>query len=251
MTTTVRKGLLVGACAALALLSIAALVPSFSESHEPTAKKLREIPQQHTATDVQRSEPDSLADDGERVYGRIQAPDAARVPAKTPEPDAAATEPVDFTEAEALLEAAQEEAALTSENEARLIRLPVISALRGNHPNDEARHRAMRRALEASGASEEPWTDQASSVFESWNAALSDETARSFDGSSVRCFKAGCEVLVSFSNAAAYENAAREFRNIREGESGHGGRVQTPLVPLADGRVQAAWMLLRPDDSGS
>jgi hypothetical protein len=152
---------------------------------------------------------------------------------------------VDVEQALSQLEA--ETATLSVPEQARLLRLPVISAIRSAQPDGEARHRAMREALAGSGPSDEPWTRSALEVFESWDRALPPDLARTVDLPTARCFTGGCEVLVTFSDRASAERAAEAFRGIRETTGGHGGRVQTPPLSLDDDRVQVSWMLLRPD----
>jgi hypothetical protein len=52
-------------------------------------------------------------------------------------------------------------------------------------------------------------------------------------------------MLVTFPDRATFEQGATEFRKIQEQVAV--ARVQTPGVELADGKVQASWMMLRPD----
>jgi hypothetical protein len=130
--------------------------------------------------------------------------------------------------------------------QARRIRLPLIMAIRGDHPTPEARHRAMREALERSGPTNEVWTGEASSVFGSWASALPDLGQR-VDTGSTRCFLAGCEIAVTFPDRASYDRAAMAFRDIYDEAVNHGGRVQTPPVTNENGSVRAVWMMLRPD----
>jgi hypothetical protein len=147
----------------------------------------------------------------------------------------------------ALSELQAETAELSVSEQARLLRLPVISAIRSSQPSGETRHRAMREALEGSGPSDEPWTRAAGQVFADWADSISPELSRNMDRRAVRCFVAGCEVLVTFPDSASAETAISAFRSIRERDARHGGRVQTPPVAAGAGRVQVAWMLLRPD----
>lgn len=134
---------------------------------------------------------------------------------------------------------------------ARRVRLPVILALRGDHPTPRARREAMLDALRRSGPSDEAWTKQAVPVFEDWTRGLSSDIGHRLDWSSARCFQAGCEVELSFPDRASYERAAREFRTLREEGAAHGGRVQTPAIDAPNGEVRASWILMRPDDWAS
>jgi hypothetical protein len=132
----------------------------------------------------------------------------------------------------------------TELEKAQLARLPVIYAIRGDYPSDQARFEAMRGALQKSGPSTEAWTESARSVFERWASSL-DGVGRTVDGSSLRCYVAACEMLVTFPDRAAYEQGSAKFRGIPDQIPM--GRVQTPGVALPDGRVQVSWMLMRPD----
>ena len=152
---------------------------------------------------------------------------SATVPASAPPTDAGDSVP-EHTEAE----------------RAQLARLPVIYAIRGDYPNDQARFDAMRGALQKSGASTEPWTASARSTFERWGQAL-EGVQRTVDSSSLRCYVAGCEVLVTFPDRATFEQGSAKFRGISDQIPM--GRVQTPGVSLPDGQVQVSWMLMRPD----
>jgi hypothetical protein len=132
----------------------------------------------------------------------------------------------------------------TDGERAQLARLPVIYAIRADYPNDQARLEAMRDALQKSGASTEPWTGSARSIFERWSSAL-EGIERTVDDSSLRCYIAGCEILVTFPDRATFERGSAKFRGIIEQTPM--GRVQTPGVSLPDGRVLVSWMLMRPD----
>lgn len=132
----------------------------------------------------------------------------------------------------------------TDVEKAQLARMPVIYAIRGDYPNDQARFEAMREALHKSGPSTESWTGSARSIFDRWGSAL-EGIERKTDGGSLRCYVAGCEMLVTFPDRAAFEQGSAKFRGIQDEIPM--GRVQTPGVPLPDGRVQVSWMLMRPD----
>ncbi|MDF3067243.1 MAG: hypothetical protein K0R38_2844 [Polyangiaceae bacterium] len=167
---------------------------------------------------------------------RPVAPPLVRAPAEalgaTVAPSAPPTEADDSVPEQTELEKAQ------------LARLPVIYAIRGDYPNDQARFDAMRGALQKSGRSTEAWTESASSTFERWGSAL-EGIERTVDTSSLRCYVAGCEVLVTFPDRATFEQGAAKFRSIPDQIPM--GRVQTPGVSLPDGPVLVSWMLMRPD----
>jgi hypothetical protein len=132
----------------------------------------------------------------------------------------------------------------TDVERAQLARLPVIYAIRADYPNEQARFEAMRDALQKSGASTEPWTGSARSIFERWGSAL-EGIERTVDSGSIRCYIAGCEILVAFPDRATFEQGSAKFRGVIDHTPM--GRVQTPGVSLADGRVLVSWMLMRPD----
>jgi hypothetical protein len=132
----------------------------------------------------------------------------------------------------------------TDVEKAQVARLPVIYAIRAEYPSDQARFDAMREALHQSGPSTEAWTGSARPIFERWGAAL-EGVERTVDSSSLRCYVAGCEMLVTFPDRAAFEQGSAKFRGIPDQISM--GRVQTPGVALSDGRLQVSWMLMRPD----
>jgi hypothetical protein len=132
----------------------------------------------------------------------------------------------------------------TDVERAQLARLPVIYAIRADYPNDQARFEAMRDALQKSGASTEQWTGSARSILERWGLAL-EGIERTVDSSSLRCYVAGCEMLVTFPDRATFEQGSAKFRGITDQTPM--GRVQTPGVSLPDGQIQVSWMLMRPD----
>jgi hypothetical protein len=132
----------------------------------------------------------------------------------------------------------------TAVEKAHLARLPVIYAIRGEYPDDQARFEAMRGALHKSGPSTEAWTGSALATFERWGSALGG-VDRTMESSSLRCYVAGCEMLVTFPDRATFEQASATFRGIPDQIPM--GRVQTPGVVLPDGQVQVSWMLMRPD----
>jgi len=129
---------------------------------------------------------------------------------------------------------------------AKLARLPVIMAIRGDYKSARERYDAVREALALSGPTNEPWVASAPAVFEGWNRALG-ALGPGIDRSSLSCFVAGCETHLTFPDMASYERTASAFRSIQDSDAQHGGRVQTPPIPLPDGTVQAAWLMLRPD----
>ena len=139
-----------------------------------------------------------------------------------------------------------DESRRTDAERAQLARLPLLNAIRAEHASPEARYDAMRGALERSGPTQEPWSQQASEVFARWKAALAEPDART-EPSTLRCFVAGCQLDVTFANARSYQRAASAFRSIREDDVAHGGRVQTPGLLAPDGTLRATWMMLRPD----
>lgn len=134
---------------------------------------------------------------------------------------------------------------------ARRIRLPVILAIRGNHPTPEARREAMLKALRNSGPSDEAWTMQSTAVFDDWTGGISGDVGLRPDFTSAQCYQAGCEVELSFPDRASYEQASKEFRSLREAGTTHGGRVQTPAYEDDNGQIRASWIMLRPDASRS
>ena len=131
---------------------------------------------------------------------------------------------------------------------AQLARLPVIMAIRGNYESARERYDAVREALARSGPTNEAWVASAPDVFESWNRALG-ALGPGIEASSLSCFVAGCETHLTFPDMASYERTASAFRSIPESDAKHGGRIQTPPIPLPDGTVQAAWLMLRPDSA--
>lgn len=191
------------------------------------------------------SEPDTVLGDDTARNGAPERDHAPELALPTAAPSAPA---VDVSAPAVSVSAPEpEDPAPSAAEQAQLLRMPVISAIRANQPDDEARYRAMRDALARSGPSEEPWTRGANAVFEGWSRALPAGLDVSIDPRSVRCFLAGCQVDVSFADAAGYGAAAAAFREIDEAGASHGGRVQTPAIRRVDGRVQASWMMLRPN----
>ncbi len=130
------------------------------------------------------------------------------------------------------------------------LRRPIIQAIRASGQAPAEKRQAMLSALESSGASDEPWTDEAPSAFQSWRGALPKIIDSGIDMGKPTCFRAGCLVQVRFPNELAYREAAAAFRNIRESGSEHGGRVQTPPATL-DGAIVANWIMLRPENDSN
>jgi hypothetical protein len=170
-----------------------------------------------------------------------EPPLLAAIKPEPPEPPPSTEAVVDAPEL-----AAEDEANRSAAERAQLARLPVITAIRGDYGSPQERYDAMRAALERSGATDEPWSQQASEVFSGWSTSLGDAAGEP-RMDSVRCFVAGCEVRVTFPDAVSAERAASAFRTIREEGPAHGGRVQTPAVPARDGGVEVTWMMLRPN----
>ncbi len=130
--------------------------------------------------------------------------------------------------------------------QAQLIRLPVVAAIRGEHASARARYDAMREAIERSGPTTERWSATAGEVFGAWERALGEHSGR-LDLGTLRCFRAGCDVVVRFPSEPSANRASAAFRSIREDEVTHGGRVQTPVLPIADDRAVVTWIMLRPE----
>jgi hypothetical protein len=136
-------------------------------------------------------------------------------------------------------------AVVESEESASIVR-PLISAIRGEFPSDDARRAAMLSALRASGTTDEAWTAMASSTFAGFRHAMRDVGGVAVDAVRTQCFRAGCEATVVFDDEGAYRAAAGAFRELKDEDSQLGGRVQTPAVRRADGRFEGSWIVLRP-----
>ncbi|WP_394826036.1 hypothetical protein [Pendulispora albinea] len=193
------------------------------------------------------SSPSAAGEEGEAAVHEAEGARGSEPPAQAEAPNVADDESAGELRA---LER-EPEPAKSKLEVARELRLPVIQAIRGDFASPEARHDAMLDALRRSGESREPWTSVARDVYGKWNEALPADPARRVDWRSVQCYRAGCEVRMSFADRKSYESAAAAFRSIREDAAPHGGRVQTPPVVEADGTVSAAWILLRPDSTES
>lgn len=220
--------------AVIAGLTAAIFWPKDAKERSPRA------PLEATSADVPNDEPQ--ADRRPSDTAREADVRGPRAPLAIPNPTPPAASQLP-TGAEEALEPPDEPAPTDAER-AQLARLPVIYAIRGNYANDQARFDAMRDALQRSGPSTEEWTTSARSTFERWSSSLQN-IERSLDAKSLRCYVAGCEMLVTFPDRATFEKGASEFRKIHEEVAV--ARVQTPGVALPDGKVQASWMMLRPD----
>jgi hypothetical protein len=126
------------------------------------------------------------------------------------------------------------------------LRQPIIRAIREAGISPADKRASMLKAIEASGASHERWTEDAHSAFESWRAALPGDAQRSLRMGEVSCFRAGCVAELVFANPAAYQTAAAAFRTLADSSRAHGGRVQTPPETVS-GKVVANWIMLRPE----
>lgn len=168
---------------------------------------------------------------------------AAAQPPRAPEPTSPGASALP---SEASDPAAEDEARRSAADQAQLVRMPLLMAIRGDYTSHQQRYDAMRSALERSGPTTEAWSQQAGEVFNGWATALG-ASAGTPEVGSTRCFVAGCEMRVLFPDVASAEQAASAFRLISEETSTHGGRVQTPPVPAPEGGVHVTWMMLRPD----
>jgi hypothetical protein len=128
------------------------------------------------------------------------------------------------------------------------IRAPVIDAVRAYRLPPLERRAKILAAIEDSGPSRERWTDAAEQVFSSWTATLAPEDQRTLLRGDVQCFVAACRVSLTFADEAAFQRAVQAFRKLNDPGAPHGGRVQTPAARLADGRLEAYWIMIRPEN---
>lgn len=126
------------------------------------------------------------------------------------------------------------------------LRRPIIQAIRATGQSPAQKREAMLSAIRSSGASDEPWTDEARSTFRAWRGAMPSVLEQGIDVGSPSCFRAGCVAEVRFKDEQAYREAARAFRSLSEPHTEHGGRVQTPLAH-DKGTLVANWIMLRPE----
>jgi hypothetical protein len=213
--------------AAFAVVAVLCAVVFWPKAERGRPKR-EQTPSAEGGPSSRREAPPVAPSQPEPEVARVVSPAPSIMPSSSPTPADVGDEVPELTEVE----------------KAQVARLPVIYAIRGDYPNDQARFEAMRDALRKSGSSSETWTGSARSIFERWGSSLQG-VERTVDGSSLRCYVAGCEVLVTFPDRAAFEQGSARFRGLSEQLPM--GRVQTPGVTLSDGRVQVAWMLLRPD----
>lgn len=111
----------------------------------------------------------------------------------------------------------------------------------------EAR-RFVTDSLVESGSSSEAWTRHAAPTFR----ALQDEmtkTANDLDikVGDIRCYAAGCIARISYANPD-YHVASGKLAASAAILSWPGAKLATPSVPLADGRAESDFVLLRPGD---
>ncbi|MCP3139756.1 hypothetical protein [Pyxidicoccus xibeiensis] len=123
-------------------------------------------------------------------------------------------------------------------------RLRLVKALRGDYPTPEARRAAVLAELAASGASGEPWTEDARAALERWKTRV-DEDVLPVRAEPPRCFAAGCVSRVTFPDAASFDVAFQGTAELRLGTAS--AHLQLPPERLASGEVVASWVVLRPD----
>lgn len=147
----------------------------------------------------------------------------------------------------ALAEAIEEE---LKEPTVRELHLPVIRAIRENHPDPQARKDAMLKALRATGPTRDPWAQRGREVFEKWENLMPQDFERATLRETVACYQAGCEMAVRFASREDAEKGADAFRQLQDASSEHhAGRVKTPAVEVGGGAYEANWIMLRPEGS--
>lgn len=139
----------------------------------------------------------------------------------------------------------REEAQQRAERDYEAIRAPVVNAIRRIELGPLDRRAAILEAMEASGASDEPFTRTMPGMVAAWIRGLPRD-AMPLDSGAPRCFRAGCETTLRFRDEASYRAAAAAYRAIDDPGAEHGGRVQTPPAVREDGTIEVVWIALRP-----
>lgn len=222
-------GFLLGAAALVAAASFAL---SREKKSEPSAPRIEEGAEQELDAPSAPEAP-SVEEESSPMH---QEPEAALSPAEVEEP----------FERE-LAEAIEEE---LKEPTVRERHLPVIRAIREDHPTPAARKEAMLEALRASGPTSDPWARRGREVFEKWETLMPKELELAPLRETAACYQAGCEITVRFPSQAAAEKGAEAFRQLQDqGALLHAGRVQTPAVEVGAGLYESSWIMLRPEGS--
>ena len=122
-------------------------------------------------------------------------------------------------------------------------RLPLVKALRGTYPAPEARRDAVLAELTASGASHEPWTEQARVALAKWHAQV-EANVLPVQAEPPQCFAAGCVARVTFPDGDSFLESFRRTADLQLGEGTT--HMQLPPERQPSGEVVAAWLVLRP-----
>ncbi|MFB1483231.1 hypothetical protein [Corallococcus sp. RDP092CA] len=125
-------------------------------------------------------------------------------------------------------------------------RVRLVRALRADHPTPQARRDAVLAELTASGASAEPWTQDARAALDAWHARIVQDV-RPVPAEPPHCYAAGCVTRVTFPDEASFRDAWE--RTSRLSPSAHGAHLQLPPERLPSGEVRVPWLVLRPDRS--
>ena len=111
-------------------------------------------------------------------------------------------------------------------------------------PRDERAR--MQKAIEASGPTDAPWTQEASRVLERWKAQSPRESA-GVRFSEARCFVDGCIVTATYSTSAAFSIVSQSIANSDLFLDWPGARYRSPIETLPSGQLVADWIFFRPE----
>ncbi len=121
--------------------------------------------------------------------------------------------------------------------------LRVVRALRSSHATPLARRDAVLAELQASGESQEPWTQQARAALDTWRTTIQRDVLP-VRAEPPRCYAAGCVARVTFPDPASYEEARYRVPGLKLGDVGR--HLQLPAEHLPSGEVVVSWAVLSP-----
>lgn len=126
--------------------------------------------------------------------------------------------------------------------------LEEVYARDGQFADMAENREAFHRALADSGASDEPWTREARTVLDAWGAGVKQALGDKVTLSAARCFRGGCFVTVDAADEGAYRESTIEVNKAMNNAGWRGPSILTGADVRPSGRVEATWIVIRPDE---
>jgi hypothetical protein len=125
--------------------------------------------------------------------------------------------------------------------------LPHMPAPGEPPPTPAMQRRDLVERLTATGATTAAWTRDAATLIDRWReAAPTDAAGVTF--TLAQCFAGGCLVTASYPDMQHFDAVNRTFPDSEAFRGWNGGKYRTPPEQRPDGRWEADWLFLPPDD---